>query len=398
MNPETKVIEQASGKNWQMYQGDCVQVMEGLPDNSIDFCIHSPPFSQLYIYSASEADLGNSQDDKEFFEHYEFAIKELYRVTAPGRLCAVHCKDLPTYINRDGASGLRDFPGDVIRSFEKHGWQFHSRVTIWKDPVIEMQRTKNTGLLHKSFDTDSSKCRQGMADYLIVFRKWPVEGLVPVIQNRVAGDEYIGDNPPQSSDYIYNGTNKKFDDNKSYSIAVWQRYASPVWFDIDQTNVLNFRVAKGNQDEKHICPLQLDVIARSIDLWTNEGDVVLSPFAGIGSEGVEAIRMNRKFVGIELKKEYYDYSVKYLEEAEKHANRKTLFDFAGIELDGTIITNDKYDYMNSSQLLLAMESFGGCLMYLDGMWECSHPENVFTPTYADTPEDAIRQALRCQQP
>lgn len=316
-------VDEVKGTNWTMLLGDCVERAKELPDNSIDFGIHSPPFANLYIYSDSEADMGNATDDAEFFTHYRFLIKELYRTTAPGRLCAVHCKDLPAYINRDGAAGLRDFPGEIIRAFEAEGWQYHSRVTIWKDPVIEMQRTKNHGLLHKNFVKETNACRQGMPDYLIVFRKWPLDGQVPVNQVREIGD-YIGTTPPAESDYsVLKGSRTA---TENYSIAVWQRYASPVWFDIDQTNVLNYRLAKGQRDEKHICPLQLDVIERSIQLWTNKGDTVFSPFAGIGSEGYPALKLGRKFIGVELKREYFDWACKYLGEAEAKANQPTLWD------------------------------------------------------------------------
>lgn len=314
-------------ENWTMYLGDCVEVARQLPDNSVDFGIHSPPFANLYIYSDSVSDMGNSADDDEFFTHYGYLIKDLYRITQPGRLCAVHCKDLPAYMNRDGAAGLIDFPGRIIREFERHGWQYHSRVTIWKDPVIEMQRTKNHGLLHKNFEERAEACRQGMPDYLIVFRKWPIDGGAQVKQQREVGD-YIGTNPPLP-DEVYN--RGRFGENKNYSIAVWQRYASPVWFDIDQTNVLNYQLAKTDKDEKHICPLQLDVIARSIDLWTNPGDVVFSPFAGIGSEGDQAVRMRRKFIGVELKPEYFDIAVRNLQDAERAANQVDLFTWANIQ-------------------------------------------------------------------
>jgi DNA modification methylase len=320
-------FEHTTEGDWTMYLGDCVPVTEGLPDDSIDFCIHSPPFANLYIYSDSDADMGNAADDEEFFKHYRYLIKELYRVTAPGRLCAVHCKDLPAYINRDGYAGLVDFPGAIIQAFQDEGWKFHSRVTIWKDPVIEMQRTKNHGLLHKNFTKEANAVRQGMADYMVVFRKWPIAEQTQVKQNRVVGD-YIGEKPPTETEIVGWG---KRTEQSNYSIAVWQRYASPVWFDIDQTRVLNYRMAKGNQDEKHICPLQLDVIARSIDLWSNPGDTVLSPFAGIGSEGYEALRMNRKFIGIELKRSYYDYAIKHLQEIAQTKNQPTLFDLMGEE-------------------------------------------------------------------
>lgn len=325
--PETEYTE---GDDWMMILGDCVTESAKLQDNAIDLSVYSPPFANLYIYSDSEADMGNAADDDEFFDHYEYLIQELYRVTRPGRLSVVHCKDLPAYMNRDGAAGLRDFPGEIIRRHEKHGWQYHSRVTIWKDPVIEMQRTKNHGLLHKNFVKEANACRQGMADYLIVFRKWPLDGQEPVKQHRAPGD-YIGTEPPQRAQYAVLSGKRSEEDN--YSIAVWQKYASPVWFDIDQTNVLNYEMAKGQNDEKHICPLQLDVIARSIDLWSNKGDVVLSPFAGIGSEGYEALRLGRKFVGIELKREYYQHAIRHLQQAEKLANAPDLFSHFGIELD-----------------------------------------------------------------
>lgn len=348
--PET---DEASGKNWRLLLGDCVERIQDLPDNSVDFAIDSPPFSNLYTYSDSEADMGNSENDDEFFEHYKFLIAHAYRVMRPGRLYAVHCKDLPAYMNRDGAAGLRDFAGDIIRAFTEFDkpnaeeyeiagktlteylrdleiwkaqapkWQYHSRVTIWKDPVIEMQRTKNHGLLHKNFVKEANACRQGMADYLIVFRKWGLEGQVPVTQNRQIGD-YIGTEPPTSADINVVYGNRTPEMNNS--IVTWQKYASPVWADIDQTNVLNYKLAKENDDQKHICPLQLDVIARAIDLWTNKGDLVMSSFAGVGSEGHEALRLGRKFVGFELKRTYFNHAIKHLEQAEKLTGQRTLFD------------------------------------------------------------------------
>ena len=311
------------GDLFTMYQGDCIPVTGEMEDDSIDFSVYSPPFSNLYIYSDSEADMGNAADDDEFFDHYKYLIKEMYRITKPGRLSAVHCKDLPAYINRDGYAGLRDFPGEIIKAHEAEGWAYHSRVTIWKDPVIEMQRTKNHGLLHKNFAKESNACRQGMPDYLLVFRKYPLDGQEQVKQNRELGD-YVGENPPL--DHEVNVVYGNRTPEKNYSIAVWQRYASPVWFDIDQTNVLNFRMAKGGGDERHICPLQLGVIERSIDLWTNKGDVVFTPFAGIGSEVVSAIKMGRYGVGIELKESYFKQAVKYAKEAQKLASSRTLFD------------------------------------------------------------------------
>jgi DNA modification methylase len=319
--PESDVAE---GRDFTLYLGDCVEQIKHVPDNSVHFGIHSPPFANLYIYSDSEADMGNSADNREFFHHYDFLIREMYRVTVPGRLCAVHCKDLPLFRNRDGAMGLYDFPGDIRAHFEAAGWTFHSRVTIWKDPVIEMERTKNHGLLHKNFAAQAEVCRQGMADYLMVFRKWSDDidtAGVPVTQNRQIGD-YIGTNPPEAWEY----REGKRSAQQKYSIAVWQRYASPVWFDINQLNVLNYQQAKDVNDEKHICPLQLDVIERAIDLWTNPGETVFTPFAGIGSEVYSALKLKRKGIGIELKRSYWRAAVKYCQQMEEKMAQPTLFD------------------------------------------------------------------------
>ena len=317
----TNCINQNEGQDWKMIHGDSCEVIQGIPDNSIDFMIYSPPFSNLYIYSDSVADMGNSADDEEFFEHYSYLITETFRVLRPGRLVAVHCKDLPLYMNRDGAAGLSDFPGRIVRAHEEAGFTYHSRVTIWKDPVIEMQRTKNHGLLWRNFTERSEVVRQGMPDYLILFRKFKDIPDVPEkqVSHKLNGKthEYQGELPPES-----------FDSDRDYSIQVWQKYASPVWFDIRQTRVLNVQQARENGDEKHICPLQLDVISRSIDIWTNPGEVVLSPFAGIGSEGYEALRMDRKFVGIELKESYFNVACRNLAEMEESKKAVTLFDMS----------------------------------------------------------------------
>lgn len=306
------------GENWRMMLGDCVTRISEIESNSVHLSVYSPPFANLYIYSDSIADMGNSADEEEFFQHYLFLIKELHRVTMPGRLSVVHCKDLPLYRNRDGAAGLKDFPGRIVKAHEDAGWIYHSRVTIWKDPVIEMQRTKNHGLLHKNFSVRAEVTRQGMADYILVFRKWEgVEGTespVTVKHARKPGD-YIGTNAPT-----------RFDNDRDYSIQVWQRYASPVWFDIDQTNVLNFKIARENEDEKHICPLQLDVIERAVDLWSNPGELVFSPFAGVGSEGWGAMKLKRRFLGIELKESYFRVACQNLREMEASQNVPTLFD------------------------------------------------------------------------
>lgn len=311
-------IECVEGENYSVYLGDCVRVMgEKCAAESIDFSIFSPPFANLYIYSESLHDMGNSADSEEFFAHMKFMIQQLHRVTVNGRLAAVHCKDLPSYMGRDGAAGLIDFPGACIRAFEAEGWQYHSRVTIWKDPVTEMQRTKNHGLLHKQLCKDSAASRQGMADYLIVFRKWGTDPFVkPVrgVSSEIRFDSYVGEDIPKNSK-----------SPRDYSIQVWQRYASPVWFDIRQQNVLQgSRYASSDEDERHICPLQLDVIERAIHLWSNEGDVVFSPFAGIGSEGYMALKMGRRFVGVELKRSYWAQAARNIASAK--SKQQGLFD------------------------------------------------------------------------
>lgn len=320
-----KVLGQAHGENWTLYHGDCVRVTAGLPDNSLDLSVYSPPFLDLYIYSDSVADMGNAADSDEFMQHYGYLLRELYRATVPGRLTAVHCKDLPLYRNRDGAAGLRDFPGMIVREHEAAGWTFHSRVTIWKDPVIEMQRTKSHGLLFKNFRERREVVRQGMADYVLVFRKWegvegtmstkPITHELPLPEDRGrAHPGYHGTCPPPT-----------WEDAYDYRLQVWQRYASPVWFDIDQTDVLNYEVARDNNDDKHICPLQLGVIRRCVDLWSNPGDVVFSPFAGIGSEGYVAVEMGRRFVGVELKDSYFRWAQRFLREAEQATGQLDMF-------------------------------------------------------------------------
>lgn len=333
----SQVLNTQAGRDWTLYNGDCCDVVAQMPDNTIDLCIHSPPFSNLYIYSDSEADMGNSATDEEFFAHYEYLIPELHRVTVPGRLCVVHCKDLPKYANRDDTAGLKDFPGDIIRAFESHGWSYHSRVTIWKCPVTERERTNNNGLLHKTAERDRSQLRQGMADFLIVLRKPPAGTLMsdkPVTNGEgvLPFNEYIGQHPLNSPLHPskFARTNASMHAS-GQSIDIWRRYAEPVWWDVDQTNVLNYRRARSEHDERHICPLQLDLIERCIQLWSNPGDVVLSPFAGIGSEGVGALRMGRKFIGVELKPEYFHVATQELTRAERQAAEGSRSLFAEVD-------------------------------------------------------------------
>ncbi len=304
--------EVSRGENWTLYLGDCVEEIKKLDDKSIDFSIYSPPFSELYVYSDNKADMGNSSNDDEFFQHYKYLIQEKHRITKDGRLSAVHCSDLPYFKGKDGFIGMKDFSGDIIKAHEECGWIYHSRITIWKNPVVEMQRTKAIGLLHKQFVKDSAMSRVGTPDYILVFRKRG-ENLEPIAQKREHGD-YIG------TDTIIDNI------STNYSIDLWQRYASPVWGDIKQGNVLTYRGAKGDKDEKHVCPLQLDVIERCIDLWSNEGDTIFTPFAGIGSELVSALKMKRKAIGIELKENYYDWAIKHVESMEAEMNRPNFFD------------------------------------------------------------------------
>lgn len=296
-----EVINQVIGKNFALYNGDCVEVIQNIPSNSIHLPIFSPPFSNLYIYSDSYRDMGNCKNDEEFFQNFDYLIPELFRVTVPGRLCAVHCKQLVNYKGRDGASGLRDFRGEIIKHFEKFGWVYHSEVCIWKDPVVEMQRTKSHGLLYKQLRKDSSYSRQGLPDYLLLFRKWTEEG------------------DPEPVTHT----------TEDFKLEMWQRYASPVWFDIRQTNVLNVALAREDADEKHICPLQLDVIERAIELWTNPNDIVFTPFLGIGSEAYQAVKMGRRAIGIELKESYFQQAANNLQILEKESNQLKIFDLMG---------------------------------------------------------------------
>jgi DNA methylase len=296
---DVKVINQSEGTHWKLYHADCVDVAKGIPDNSIHFSVYSPPFESLYTYSNSERDLGNCKTSEMFWEHYKFLIAEQFRMMMPGRLVSVHCMNLPMSKTVHGVIGLRDFRGEIIRSFVEAGFIYHSEVCIWKDPVTAMQRTKALGLLHKQICKDSCMSRQGVPDYLCTFRK-PGEN-----PERVAGPfaKYVGDETAMNNRSEQIETSGA--DKTRFSIDVWQRYASPVWMDINPSDTLQRESAREQADERHICPLQLQVIERAIQLWSNPSDVVFSPFAGIGSEGYQALKMGRKFIGVELKESYY---------------------------------------------------------------------------------------------
>ena len=280
-----KVINQKISEFYSMYQGDSVEVLKGIPSNSIHYSIFSPPFASLYTYSNSDRDMGNCKSDEEFQEHFKYLVDELFRVMMPGRLLSFHCMNLPTSKQNDGVIGIKDFRGQLIKIFQDAGFIYHSEVCIWKDPVVAMQRTKALGLLWKQLKKDSSMSRQGIPDFIVTMRK-------------------PGENPERVTHT-----------DKSFPVNVWQKYASPVWMDIKQSDTLQRKSARADKDERHICPLQLEVIKRCIELWTNPGDIVLDPFAGIGSTPYVALRMDRRGLGIELKDTYYEQAVNNCEVA-----------------------------------------------------------------------------------
>ncbi len=281
-----RCLNEAHGGTYAAYNGDCVDIVSQMPDESIDFSVYSPPFGSLFVYSDSAADMGNSTDEQ-FADHYSFLVREKFRVTKPGRLTAVHCSDLPMTKWKDGAVGIKDFSGQIVQIHQDAGWIMHSRRTIWKCPVVEMTRTKHVGLLYKQLVKDSSKSRGGMPDYLITFIK-PGENASPITHNR---DEF--------------------------PVEQWQEWASPVWMTVDQSNVLNVKMAREGNDERHLCPLQLDVIERALIMWSNAGDTILSPFMGIGSEGVTSLKHGRRFIGTELKESYWRQACRYLDAQDR---------------------------------------------------------------------------------
>jgi DNA modification methylase len=279
-------IDQVVTDRYTAIHGDCVEALKGLPDQCIGYSIFSPPFASLYTYSNSPRDMGNVRNDAEFFEHFDYLIAELRRVMKPGRNVSFHCMDMPSSKERDGVIGLKDFPGDLLRAFQRHGFIYHSKATIWKDPVTAMTRTKALGLLHKSIRERSEMCRMGIPDYLITVRA------------------------PGESEHVTHTVDE-------FPVDMWQRYASPVWMDINPSETLQYTSAREHDDERHICPLQLEVIRRGVMLWTNPDDIVLSPFMGIGSEGYVALEMGRRFVGVELKASYYQQATRNLDAATR---------------------------------------------------------------------------------
>jgi DNA modification methylase len=285
------VINQVITDNFAAYNGDCVEVLPMLKENSIGLSVYSPPFASLFTFSDSERDMANVSSNEEFFECYQKVVDEIFRTTKEGRLTCVHCIDIPTTKGKDGVVGFYDFSGDIIKAHIKAGFTYHDRITIWKDPVVEMQRTKALGLLYKTCRTDATRTRTGNADYILTFRK-PVDG--------------VNDKTP---DPVTHNADE-------YAVSLWQKVASPVWMDINQSDTLNVKIARSDKDLKHLSPLQLGVIERLVLHYSNKGDVVLTPFLGVGSEAYVALKLNRKAIGIELKEEYFKTAVGYLKEAE----------------------------------------------------------------------------------
>jgi DNA modification methylase len=307
MNIKSKITDR-----YTLYNGDCVEVTKQLPDEFAHFQIFSPPFANLYIYSDDLRDMGNCKNIDEFFKQFDYLIPELYRTLKSGRLCAVHCKQIVKYTGRDGQAGWQDFRGEIIRHFEKFGFQYHSEIVIWTDPVLEMQKTKTQRLLYCQLQRDASHTGIGMPEYLVIFRKWNnndniIEEPIKHYKNK---DDCMKDD----------GYTEQLID-----LETWQKYASPVWFDIRRTDVLNSKTSKDSDDEKHICPLQLEVIKRAVELWTNPNEIVFTPFLGIGSEVYQSLKLGRRGVGIELKESYFNQAVKNCDGVANEPKKIALF-------------------------------------------------------------------------
>jgi DNA modification methylase len=294
------VIAQSSGENWTLWNADCIEVINSIPENSLHLSIFSPPYASLYTYSNSDRDMGNSSSDRQFYEHFDYLVAGLHRATMPGRIVCVDVMNIPAMKERDGFIGLKDFRGDIIRAFQRAGFVFHSEHCAWKDPLIEATRTKALGLMHKQLCKDSTRSRAGIPQYLLAFKK-PGDAVEPVAHE--TGLEYfVGENPPV---------------NGNLSHERWRRYASPVWMDINFSNTLNAKAAREADDERHVCPMALDLIERAIHLWSNPGDVIFDPYSGIGSTGYMAIKTGRKFVGSELKAAYFKQACKNIGQARE---------------------------------------------------------------------------------
>lgn len=342
-NTRPLALSHHSGDNWTAANGDCVELMQTMPDSSVHLTVTSIPFSSLFTYSASDHDFGNVNSDTQFFGQFAFFVKELLRVTIPGRIAAVHCMILPTSKTRDGIIGLKDFRGAVVQAFQDGGWIFHSETCIRKSPVVAVQRTKALGLLHKQLKKDSCMSRTGIADYLLAFRR----PLAEQMRDEITVGEMIEELLCLAANHYVvafrkNGINPEpvTHTNETYPVEKWQQVAEPVWHDIDQTVTLSGRSVREETDEAHLCTLQTQVIERCIELWSNENDVVFDPFGGIGSTPAQAVKMKRKGVMCELKPNYYNQAIRNLANAEKvRDNQMSLFDY-GLLDDGPALGDE----------------------------------------------------------
>lgn len=321
----TNVFDQASGDRFAIYNCDTVEFTAGMPDNSVDFSIYSPPFSSLYTYSESERDMGNVENDAAFFDAYSHLVRELLRVTKPGRLTAIHVKDLVFYSNSSekGDRGLRPFSDGCTAAHLAAGWTFHSRITIERDPVREMQKTKADRLLFKHFREDAARSGQGLPEYLLIFRAWKpgMEEVPPVLHDFMRWREWRGHDLPEgvTEEWVRRGFMMDENFERQSALSLWQQWANSVWRGLPETDTLNVRVVRDDDAEKHLCPMPLNITDRGVRLWSNAGETVYSPFAGIGSEGVASLRADRRFIGTELKGAYFKQAVRFLQEAEQNA-------------------------------------------------------------------------------
>ncbi|MDF5755800.1 DNA methyltransferase [Spongiactinospora sp. TRM90649] len=315
------VLEQTISDRYALYLGDCMDVMPAYPDGSIHLSIYSPPFAGLYQYSSSERDLSNSRSYPEFLEHYGYVVAEIARLTMPGRITAVHCMDIPKS-NSGRGDALLDFPGDIIRLHEQQGFGYAGRYSVWKEPLTVRNRTLMKSLAHRTIVDDSSRCGVASADYLLVFRRHG-DTAVP-ISHPVGLTEYAGERQPPAELLRYRGWEGKQTENR-YSHWIWRQYASAFWDDVRLDRVLPYREARDEEDEKHVHPLQLDVIDRCLVLWSNPGERVLTPFMGVGSEVYSAVRAGRYGIGAELKPSYYRQAVKNVTFATEQVATDTLF-------------------------------------------------------------------------
>lgn len=319
-----KVIDQVEGNGWVAYQADCADALRGIPSDSVDYVAYSPPFLSLFAYSPSPRDMSNCRSDDQFFDHYRFLARELYRVTRPGRLMSQHCMLMPSSKAREGFIGLKDFRGDLIRACQAEGWIFHSEVSIYKSPVVAAQRTKALGLLYKQLQKDSAMSRQGIADFLVTMIKPPRGGVEPIDSTEDLIRALVYMLPANMCTMRKPGENASpiSHTKEDFPLPVWQRYAEPVWMDIDQSDTLQFRSAKEPDDQRHLCPTQLAVMRRAVKMWSNPGDVVLTPFGGVGTEAYVALEMGRKAIAVELKGSYFKQLVANLRSVEPGAQKQ----------------------------------------------------------------------------